>query len=108
VTYVVTDACIDVKDQKCVQQCPVDCIYLAERSAYIQPDECIDCGACVPVCPVNAILYQEDLSAADQHFLSRQAEVFRGIGAPGGARNFGKLAADHPEVAAAPRKPTGG
>jgi NAD-dependent dihydropyrimidine dehydrogenase PreA subunit len=101
-TFVVTNACVDVCEQKCVNQCPVDCIYLAERSAYIHPDECIDCGACVPVCPVSAILSQEDLDAAQMKFLTRQIEVFRHVGSPGGASAFGRLPADHPDVAALP------
>jgi NAD-dependent dihydropyrimidine dehydrogenase PreA subunit len=57
-TYTITDPCIDVKDQSCVEVCPVDCIHFdgdADRMLYIDPDECIDCGACEPVCPVTAI-----------------------------------------------------
>jgi NAD-dependent dihydropyrimidine dehydrogenase PreA subunit len=104
VTYVITDACVDVKDQKCVKECPVDCIYLGDRAAYIQPAECIDCGACVPVCPVKAIVYEQDLTLDQQRFLVRQVEVFQRIGAPGGAREFGRLLADHPSVAALPPK----
>jgi NAD-dependent dihydropyrimidine dehydrogenase PreA subunit len=103
-TYVITDACIDVKDQKCMKECPVDCIYLADRSAYIQPEECIDCGACVSVCPVKAIVYENELRPEQRYLLQRQAEAFRAIGAPGGARAFGRLAADHPDIAAMPVK----
>jgi len=54
-TYVITEACIGVKDKSCVDVCPVDCIYEGEDQLYIHPDECIDCGACEPECPVNAI-----------------------------------------------------
>ena len=53
--YVITDACIDVKDKSCLMACPVDCIYEGGRTLYIQPDECIDCGLCETVCPVAAI-----------------------------------------------------
>ena len=53
--YVITDACIDVKDKTCLDACPVDCIYEGGRTLYIQPDECIDCGLCETVCPVAAI-----------------------------------------------------
>src|ERR1700722_10902051 len=103
-TYVITAACIDVKDQKCTKQCPVDCIYLAERSAYINPDECIDCAACVSVCPVQAIVYENELRPEQRYLLLRQAEVFRDIGPPGGARTFGRLPADHPDITAMPVK----
>ena len=58
-TYVITEACIGVKDRACVDVCPVDCIYEGEDQLYIHPDECIDCGACEPECPVEAI-YPED------------------------------------------------
>ncbi len=55
--YVVTDLCIGVKDKSCMQVCPVDCIYEDDGLVYINPDECIDCGLCEPVCPVKAIIY---------------------------------------------------
>ena len=42
---------MDVKDKSCIEECPVDCIYEGGRMLYIQPDECVDCGACEPVCP---------------------------------------------------------
>jgi ferredoxin len=58
VTYVVAEPCIDILDKTCIEACPVDCIYYDEgtdRMVYIEPNECIDCSACVPVCPVEAI-----------------------------------------------------
>jgi NAD-dependent dihydropyrimidine dehydrogenase PreA subunit len=60
-TYVITEACIGVKDRACVDVCPVDCIYEDDKMLYIHPDECIDCGACEPECPVNAIFPEESL-----------------------------------------------
>ena len=62
-TYVITEPCIDLKDQSCVEVCPVDCIHFADgdRMLYIDPDECIDCGACEPVCPVTAIFSEGDV-----------------------------------------------
>ena len=53
-TYVIAEPCVDVKDKSCIEECPVDCIYEGSRMLYIQPDECVDCGACEPVCPVEA------------------------------------------------------
>ncbi|MGA9775248.1 MAG: ferredoxin family protein [Candidatus Dormiibacterota bacterium] len=62
-TYVIGETCIDVKDKSCVEVCPVDCIIGADedRMLFIDPTECIDCGACVDPCPVDAIYAEEDL-----------------------------------------------
>lgn len=54
-TYVVTEACIKCKYTDCVEVCPVDCFYEGENMLVINPQECIDCGVCVPECPINAI-----------------------------------------------------
>ena len=51
--YVIAEPCIDVKDKACVEVCPVDCIYEGPTQLFIHPDECSDCGACEPVCPVK-------------------------------------------------------
>ena len=68
-TFVITEPCIGVKDHACVDVCPVDCIHPTRSEAdfatavmlYIDPNECIDCGACEPECPVNAIFPEESL-----------------------------------------------
>lgn len=63
-TYVIVEPCIDVLDKSCVEVCPVDCIHYEEdvdRKLYIDPDECIDCGACEPACPVTAIFAEDDV-----------------------------------------------
>ncbi len=54
-TYVVTDECVKCKYTDCVEVCPVDCFYEGELMLVINPEECIDCGVCVPECPVDAI-----------------------------------------------------
>ncbi len=54
-TYVVTDNCVRCKYTDCVSVCPVDCFYEGENMLVIDPDECIDCGVCVPECPAEAI-----------------------------------------------------
>src|SRR5213592_2914710 len=62
--YVIAEPCVDVMDQGCVDVCPVDCIHFEEgkdRMLYIEPDECIDCGACEPECPVEAIFTEDAL-----------------------------------------------
>jgi ferredoxin len=61
VTYIIAEPCIDVKDRSCVDVCPVDCIHEFERMLVIDPEECIDCGACEPECPVEAIFPEDAL-----------------------------------------------
>ena len=63
-TYVITEPCIGQKDRSCVDVCPVDCIHDDgddDFILYIDPDECIDCGACEPACPVTAIFAEDDV-----------------------------------------------
>ena len=72
-TYVITAACIDVKDKSCIEVCPVDCIYTEpdDRMCYVHPDECIDCAACESACPVGAIF-------ADTH-VPKEVEAFTAV-----------------------------
>jgi NAD-dependent dihydropyrimidine dehydrogenase PreA subunit len=110
VTYVIGQPCVDVTDRACVDECPVDCIYEGRRSLYIQPDECIDCGACEPVCPVEAIYYEDDLPPELGPYLADNAGFFANIldgretplGSPGGAAKVGPLGVDTPLVAKLP------
>jgi NAD-dependent dihydropyrimidine dehydrogenase PreA subunit len=85
-TYIIAEPCINVKDTACVDVCPVDCIhptkteaeeFAKEQKLYIDPEECIDCGACEPVCPVEAIF--EEAAAPDKwkHFIQIDADWFK-------------------------------
>ncbi len=62
-TYIVTERCVDSRYTECVADCPVDCFYeIADpHMLIINPDECIDCDACVPLCPINAIYPEDEL-----------------------------------------------
>ncbi|MGI8927079.1 MAG: 4Fe-4S dicluster domain-containing protein [Tepidiformaceae bacterium] len=80
-TYTITTPCIDLLDQSCVEVCPVDCIHFDEgedRMLYINPDECIDCGACEPACPVTAIFAEDDVPADQEAFKAINVEWFTG------------------------------
>ena len=61
--YVIAEPCINVKDKACVEVCPVDCIYEGDTQLFIHPDECIDCGACEPECPWQAIFEEAAVPA---------------------------------------------
>lgn len=76
VTYVIAQPCVDIKDRACVAECPVDCIYEGERTFYINPSECVDCNACEPVCPVEAIFHEDELPQRWAHYKSVNAEFF--------------------------------
>ncbi|MFT8636880.1 MAG: ferredoxin [Pseudoclavibacter sp.] len=101
-TYVIAQPCVDFKDRACVDECPVDCIYEGERTLYINPDECVDCGACEPVCPVEAIYYEDDLPDKWGDYLRANADFFSSIGNPGGASLVGVQSFDDPAIAALP------
>lgn len=115
-TYVIGAACVDVMDRSCVDVCPVDCIYTGGRKLYINPAECIECGACEPECPVDSIVLEQALlgdGAADEiaHVADNAAffyDVLPGrdaaLGDPGGAAALGPVAADTPLVAALPAR----
>ncbi len=60
-TYIVCEPCIGTKDRACVEVCPVECFYEATDQLYIHPEECIDCAACEPVCPVTAIFPEDSV-----------------------------------------------
>lgn len=85
--HVITQRCVGVKDQSCVEVCPVDCIHPssvldgadkfdAASQLYIDPAACIDCGACVPACPVEAIFYIEDVPEAYQEDIEANHEFY--------------------------------
>jgi ferredoxin len=74
--YVITEACINTKDKACVDVCPVDCIYEGPDQLFIHPDECIDCGACEPECPVNAIFPEESLPTEWANYTTIDATWF--------------------------------
>jgi len=103
--YVINEHCIDETDGSCVQCCPVDCIYEGLRKRYINPDECIDCGACLPECPVDAILGPDD--SPDPVWVLDNAAFFvvalpgrdAPLGSPGGAEPAGQIGTDTPLVA---------
>src|SRR3954447_26293016 len=107
VTYVITQPCVDVLDKACIDECPVDCIYEGDRMLYIHPDECVDCGACEPVCPVEAIYYEDDVPDKWKDFYDANVEFFSDLGSPGGAAKTGKIGKDHPLVAALPPQEEG-
>ena len=83
-TYVIAQPCVDLLDKACIEECPVDCIYEGARMLYIHPDECVDCGACEPVCPVEAIFYEDDTPEQWKDYYKANVEFFDDLGSPGG------------------------
>ncbi|MFW0792568.1 ferredoxin [Gordonia sp. CPCC 205515] len=102
VTYIIAEPCVDVLDRACVEECPVDCIYEGGRMLYIQPDECVDCGACEPVCPVEAIFYEDDVPDDWEPYVGANADFFDDLGSPGGASKVGKTDFDPPFIKGLP------
>lgn len=109
-TYVIGKECVDVVEKSCMQECPVDCIYEGARSMYINPDECVDCGACKLACRVEAIYWEGDLPEDELVHLADNAAFFEQVlpgrdaplGTLGGASTVGRIGVDTPMIAAMP------
>jgi NAD-dependent dihydropyrimidine dehydrogenase PreA subunit len=109
-TYVIGKACVDVTHKSCVQECPVDCIYEGARALYINPNECVDCGACKLICEAGAIYYESELPEDETQHLGDNAAFFTEtlpgrdgpLGSPGGAAELGRVGVDTPLVAGMP------
>lgn len=108
--HVIAEPCVDTMDRSCVEECPVDCIYQGDRKLYINPVECIDCGACEPVCPVQAISPPGKLPPQYAAHSADNARFFdeplpgreTAIGEPGGAEAAGAIGVDTELVRALP------
>ena len=74
-THVVCEPCFGCKYTDCVVVCPVECFYEGEKILYIHPDECIDCEACVPECPVEAIFHEDNVPEEWKPFTQLNAEI---------------------------------
>lgn len=80
--HVIVDSC--EKDELCVDSCPSDAIhptksepdFAAETQMYINPEECMDCGACVAACPTNSIYAADELPADKAQFVEKNAAYF--------------------------------
>ena len=84
-THVVTSNCVECKFTDCVLVCPVDCFYEIDKQLIIDPDECIDCSACVAECPVEAIYAEDELPdefTDDIDFNATEAERVKDEGLP--------------------------
>jgi ferredoxin len=86
--YVVADPCVKCKYTDCVAVCPVDCFYEGKNSLAINPDECIDCGACEPECPTTAIFEESELPSKWKAYKEINA-VVSGAKPPGDAETAG-------------------
>ena len=67
------DNCIRCKYTDCVDVCPVDCFREGPNMLVIDPDECIDCAVCVPECPAEAIVAEEDVPGDQENFIAINA-----------------------------------
>lgn len=74
--YIIAQPCIGTKDAACVAVCPVDCIYESDQQYFINPDECIDCGACEPECPVEAIFADDAVPEQWHNFIGLNRAFF--------------------------------
>jgi NAD-dependent dihydropyrimidine dehydrogenase PreA subunit len=100
--YFIASSCIDSMDKSCLEECPVDCIYEGARKLYINPAECIDCGACEPACPQQAIFLDWRAPAEMAEFVQDNKRFFAvplpgkdaPVGNPGGGAGIGPVGVD--------------
>lgn len=71
---IVTDNCRQCRFTECVTVCPVACFHGDDQMVYIEASACIECRACIPVCPVHAIYDTTDMPADKQHWIAINAE----------------------------------
>ena len=84
--HIITEPCVGVCDTACVDVCPVDCIHPTKeewannhnvnKQLYIHPEECIDCGACLPECPVEAIFEEDDVPTKWKQYIQINADFY--------------------------------
>jgi ferredoxin len=82
--FVVCEPCHDCKFTDCVVVCPCECFYQDDMMLYIDPDQCIDCEACVPECPVEAIFHDSRVPQPWLHFVQLNADRVKDLIARGG------------------------
>ena len=97
--FIVTEPCIKCKYTDCVEVCPVDCFHEGPNMLTIDPEECIDCALCVPECPVDAIVSDEDITDAQKIFIEKNKQLSeqwpvltKKIDAPDDADDWAKVA----------------
>ena len=98
--HIVTQPCVGCRYTDCVVVCPVECFYEGADMLYIHPDECVDCGACEPVCPTEAIFYEDDVPEKFNDYKDINKDFFVTLGSPGGAAKVGKTSNDPAVVVA--------
>ena len=78
-TYIIVEPCIGVKDKSCIDVCPMDCLHGndSDEMVYVDPEECIDCAACIPECPVDAIFAESETPEKWKHFIQINADYFK-------------------------------
>jgi NAD-dependent dihydropyrimidine dehydrogenase PreA subunit len=82
--YVIAEPCINSKNAACLDVCPVDCIHPMKDEQgfsetpqlYINPDECIDCGACKEICPSKAIFNEKEVPDKWQSYIQINRDYF--------------------------------
>ena len=102
--YIITEPCIGTKDKSCVDVCPVDCIHGGDedKQLFIDPEVCIDCGACVSACPVEAISQDRAVPDGQEEFVADNLRFFADplpgraepLGQPGGSAALGPVGLD--------------